>query len=100
MSHNLRSPNRCSVVFKEAATRNAERIELFTNSREGEEVLAVFDTAYDARYLLKLLLISLSAQVNGEGGQRLFLTSEYIRQVTFSPGPLGGSGVPRQVGFV
>ena len=49
------NPNRCSIVFEEAQTRNAERIELFTNSRMSE-------SPDDAT----------------------FLTAESIRQVTFS----------------
>ena len=50
-----RNPNRCSVVMLEGATRNAERIELFTNARESEVV-----------------------------GARGFVCSENLRQVTFS----------------
>lgn len=60
-----REPNRCSIVFAQGRTRNAERIELFANARASE---AVSDT--------------------------IFLTSEYSRQVTFSPSTL--STVARQ----
>lgn len=54
-----REPNRCSVVFEQGRTRNAERIELFTNARASESV-----------------------------DDGLFLCSEYFRQVTFSPSTL------------
>ena len=49
------NPNRLSVVFRPDRTRNAARIELFANAREA-------DSPSDS----------------------LFVTSEYLRQVTFS----------------
>lgn len=65
------NPNRLSIDFVDYKTINAERIELFCNSRESEEYTR-------------------------DDGARIFVCSEYIRQVTFG----GGSevGVPRQVG--
>ena len=65
-----RSPNRCSVVFEQSRTRNAERIELFTTGRETETL----ETA-DA--------------------PPVFLASESFRQVTYSLSQQ--FGVPRQV---
>ncbi len=71
--------NRLSIVFYEYKTTNAERIELFCNGRESE-------------------LIKPQPQVdeNTPAKGKIFVNSEYIRQVTFS----GGSqvGIPRQVG--
>jgi hypothetical protein len=49
------NPNRLSIVFRSALTRNAERIELFCNAREAEQVR-----------------------------DDVFICSEYLRQVTFS----------------
>lgn len=75
------NPNRLSVVFIGYKTTNAERIELFCNGRESE-------------------LIKPQTQVDDNGNVQtkgnIFVSSEYIRQVTFS----GGSqvGIPRQVG--
>lgn len=48
------NPNRASVIFRRGKTRNAERIELFANSREAEELPGAF------------------------------FCSEYLRQTTFS----------------
>ena len=64
------NPNRLSIDFIDYKTINAERIELFCNARESETYTR-------------------------EDGARIFVCSEYIRQVTFG----GGSevGVPRQV---
>ena len=62
--------NRLSVDFVDFKTINAERIELFCNGREREEI--------------------------DRDGVRGFLHSEYIRQVTFGTGST--VGVPRQVG--
>jgi len=59
------NPNRLSIVFVPGRTLNAERIELFANAREWEA------PAPD-----------------------LFVSSEYLRQVTFSSSK---TGVPRQV---
>jgi len=55
------NPNRCSVTFAEGATRNAERIELFTNNRESEVI-----------------------------DERTFVASELFRQVTFSASQTAG----------
>lgn len=54
-----REPNRCSIVFEQGRTRNAERIELFANARACEVVTP-----------------------------DIYLTSEASRQVTFSPSTL------------
>jgi hypothetical protein len=65
------NPNRLSVDFVDYKTTNAERIELFCNGRESEQYVR-------------------------DDGAKIFVCSEYIRQVTFG----GGSevGIPRQVG--
>lgn len=59
------NPNRLKLVFASGLTTNAERIELFVNSREAEQP-----------------------------SSDLFLTSEYVRQVTFSA---TSTNVARQV---
>lgn len=59
------NPNRLSLVFARGLTLNAERIELFANSRETEQP-----------------------------SPDLFVSSEYLRQVTFSASK---TKVPRQV---
>ena len=59
------NPNRLSLVFARGLTLNAERVELFVNSRETETV-----------------------------GEDIFITSEYLRQVTFSASK---TSVARQV---
>ena len=59
------NPNRLSLVFARGLTLNAERVELFVNSRETERV-----------------------------SEDTFLTSEYVRQVTFSA---SRTSVARQV---
>ena len=67
--YNPRSnPNRLSIDFIDYKTTNAERVELFCNARESENV--------------------------PETG--VFVCSEYIRQVTFGTG--SSVGIPRQVG--
>lgn len=55
------NPNRCSIVFAQGATRNAERIELFVNNRESELL-----------------------------DEHTFLASELFRQVTFSASQTAG----------
>lgn len=69
------NPNRISIDFVDYKTINAERIELFCNARESEE------------YEIK----------NDDDQQttRVFVCSEYARQVTFGTGQT--VGVPRQV---
>jgi len=67
--------NRLSIDFVQNRTRNAERIELFTNARESE---LVPNPNPDLSNLL------------------IFVNSEYIRQVTFSLSK--EYGVARQVG--
>ena len=64
------NPNRVSIEFVPYKTINAERIELFTNARESQELVV--------------------------DGINTFICSEYIRQVTFGTGST--PGVPRQVG--
>ncbi|KAJ1633094.1 hypothetical protein T492DRAFT_983309 [Pavlovales sp. CCMP2436] len=54
------NPNRLSVIFRPGKTRNAERVELFYNAREAEDV-----------------------------SEDLFVASEHLRQVTFSGSPDG-----------
>ena len=66
------NPNRMSIIFVLNRTRNAERIELFFNARESELVPNPSDENY-----------------------RVFVCSEYIRQVTFSLSQ--EFGVARQV---
>ncbi len=74
------NPNRLSIDFAKYKTRNAERIELFCNARESELV---------------------SSPNNSDGGRsngsdlKIFVNSEYIRQVTFSLSQ--EFGVARQV---
>ncbi|KAG8469605.1 hypothetical protein KFE25_006060 [Diacronema lutheri] len=63
-----RNPNRCSIVFRPGKERNAERVELFFNSRESDD----------------------SRVADG-----IFVTSEHLRQVTF--GGSAVEGVVRQV---
>uniref|UniRef100_A0A7S4EWY0 DUF6816 domain-containing protein n=1 Tax=Chrysotila carterae TaxID=13221 RepID=A0A7S4EWY0_CHRCT len=62
-----KGPNRISLVFKQGRTPNAERIELFANSREWETL----------------------------AGADIFVCSESIRQVTFGASKV--AGVARQV---
>ena len=72
-----RNPNRASIIFKEASTRNAERIELFSNARASE-------------------LYEPSASLPQQSSALpLFYCSEYLRQVTFSLSKQ--FGVPREV---
>lgn len=66
------NPNRLTVAFEPYRTRNAERIELFCNARESEVV-----------------------PNPSEEGLKIFVCSEYIRQVTFSFST--EAGVARQV---
>ena len=66
------NPNRISIAFVKNRTRNAERIELFCNARESELVKA-----------------------QDESSNKIFVCSEYIRQVTFSLST--EFGVARQV---
>lgn len=66
------NPNRISITFVPNRTRNAERIELFFNARESELVPNPRDENY-----------------------RIFVCSEYMRQVTFSLSQ--EFGVARQV---
>ncbi len=69
------NPNRISIAFEPNKTRNAERIELFCNARESE----------------------LITKVSEEDGveRRIFVCSEYMRQVTFSLS--NEFGVARQI---
>lgn len=55
VEYSLSNPNRCSIVFNEGATRNAERIELFSSARSSEQP-----------------------------SPTTFLSNEAIRQVTYS----------------
>lgn len=66
----MQNPNRLSIEFLSYKTVNAERIEIFCNSREYEEYV--------------------------EGGQKVFVCSEFVKQVTFGTGST--VGIPRQVG--
>mmetsp|Transcript_1928 Transcript_1928/g.5129 ORF Transcript_1928/g.5129 Transcript_1928/m.5129 type:complete len:342 (-) Transcript_1928:299-1324(-) len=79
--------NRLSVVFYEYKTTNAERIELFCNGRESELISPPSSDEGGA---------TATATATGPPKGKIFVCSEYIRQVTFS----GGSqvGIPRQVG--
>jgi len=70
------NPNRISIDFVKYKTRNAERIELFCNARESE-------------------LVQLPTSENNASSLRIFVCSEYIRQVTFSYSQ--EFGVARQV---
>jgi len=70
-----RNPNRISIDFVDYKTVNAERIELFCNARESEEIV-VDDGGTDS------------------AASRTFVCSEYVRQVTFGTGET--YGVPRQ----
>lgn len=68
------SPNRVSIEFVKNRTRNAERIELFSNARESELV---------------------PNPAPGRENLSIFVASEYVRQVTFSLSQ--EFGVARQV---
>jgi len=68
-----KKPNRISIDFVEYKTKNAERIELFVNGRESESIVQQLDSN-----IIK----------------DVFVSSEYIRQVTFSTG--SEVGIPRQ----
>lgn len=72
------NPNRLSIDFIPNQTRNANRIELFCNGRESE-------------------LVQQQANNDNEGQkvERIFVCSEYIRQVTFGLGM--DFGAARQV---
>lgn len=65
-----KNPNRISIDFVEYKTRNAERIELFCNARESETYSPQDDS-------------------------QVFVSSEYVRQVTFSGS--ADVGIARQV---
>jgi hypothetical protein len=76
------NPNRLSIVFYEYRTTNAERVELFCNGRESE-----------------LIEQPVSASSDGAPNtttRKVFVCSEYTRQVTFGTG--SQVGIPRQVG--
>lgn len=71
-SPSVNNPNRLSIDFVKNRTRNAERIELFCNARESELVPNPRDESL-----------------------KIFVNSEYVRQVTFSLSQ--EFGVARQV---
>jgi len=75
------NPNRISIQFIKNRTRNAERIELFTNAREAQLVLPNDDGG--------------SGSSGSSQASPIFVCSEYIRQVTFSLSQ--EFGVARQV---
>ena len=64
-----RNPNRATIRLSGPASRNADRIELFTNARRSDE----------------------------DVDENLFLTAESIRQVTYGPPTINAPGVPRIV---
>jgi len=82
------NPNRIGIDFVPNRTRNANRIELFCNGRESELV------TYESQQQSKELPQSKQQAMLLPGG-KIFLNSEYIRQVTFSLSQ--EFGVARQV---
>jgi hypothetical protein len=82
------NPNRLSIIFFEYRTTNAERIELFCNGRESE---LIEQPQQQTTYV-----VDDGQQQQHVPPRKVFVCSEFIRQVTFGTG--SQVGIPRQVG--
>jgi len=81
VEYNRNEPNRCTVAFKKLATLNAERIELFTNSRETDTRKS--DNAFYAAECLRQVSLGYSK----EFGVARMLVCDYQNAWTFIPVP-------------